>query len=105
MSSRSSCSDTVDVPSHDGRDCLAQFVLLPCSSHWGKIPARHPSVLCWFLSYTQLTDGCLVFPLPLTSLHQLVESYRDARSFIDFASSFSGSVKSKMTNIKNIGMN
>src|SRR5260221_2522679 len=75
MSSHSSCSDNADVPSHDSQYCLVQRVLLPCISDSGKIPARHPSVLCLFCSYAQLTDGCSFFPLTRTSLHQLMESY------------------------------
>src|SRR5260221_14285786 len=76
MSSHSSCSDNADVPSHDSQYCLVQRVLLPCISDSGKIPARHPSVLCLFCSYAQLTDGCSFFPLTRTSLHQLMESYQ-----------------------------
>src|SRR5437588_6718154 len=60
MSSRRSCSDTADVPSHGSLYCLAQLVLLPCTPRSGKIPGRHPSVLLLF-SYSQSTDRCSLF--------------------------------------------
>src|SRR5438270_12813705 len=63
MSSRRSCSDTADVPSHGSRYCLAQLVLLPCTPRSGKIPGRHPSVLLLF-SYSQSTDRCSLFSTP-----------------------------------------